>query len=177
VNIILRENKMNLYTMRDVTDDDHHWLVELHNDPLVLKNLTNPTPITLNDHMKWWGTIDGKTEIRKIFCVNGEKVGFCKFYKIDHNNLNCVLGADIHITHRGKGYSKPMWRLMLNFCYDTLKLKRTGLTTVEYNHIGQRVYKYLGFKVEGKLLKSLLREGKWYDQICMYHLSDWEITP
>ena len=165
---------MNKFHLREITDEDHKWLVELHNDPLVLKNLTNPLSITMEDHMRWWKTIDGKRQIRLIFCVNNIPVGICKFYSIDRVNLNCVLGADIHKNHRGKGFAKFMWRLMMDFCYRELNLRRISLTTAEYNAVAKKVYLGLGFKEEGRMVASLLRDEKWYDQICMYHLRDWE---
>ena len=161
------------FTIRDVSKDDHEWLVALHNDPLVLRNLTNPDTITLEQHLCWWKTIDGKRQIRKVFCINGEKIGFCKFYNIDLTNKNCVLGGDIHIKHRGKGYAKIMWGLMLDFCYNDLNLFRVSLTTAEYNKIGYRVYEGLGFKEEGRMIQSLLRDDTYYDQICMYNMSEW----
>jgi|TARA_R110000824_G_scaffold62352_2_gene165120 diamine N-acetyltransferase len=162
------------FYLRQVNDLDHSWLVELHNDPLVLKNITNPTPITLQHHLKWWETIDNKKEIRNIFCIDNQRVGFCKFYKIDYINKHCVLGADIHINYRGMGYANKMWNLMLDYCYENLDLHRVGLTTAAYNKIGQHVYRKVGFKVEGHIKESLLRDSIYYDQICMYHLKNWK---
>tara|TARA_A100001515_G_scaffold48827_1_gene38603 strand:+ start:358 stop:867 length:510 start_codon:yes stop_codon:yes gene_type:complete len=161
------------YSLRDVTNDDHKWLVSLHNDPKVLFNMTNPAPITLESHMRWWATIDNRKQIRKIFCVNGERVGFAKFYNVDIINKNCVLGGDIEKSHRGNGYAKHMWNLMLSECYNKLKMYRVSLTTAEYNKIGKRVYDNIGFQEEGRLVKSLFRDGQYYDQICMYHLKEW----
>jgi len=156
--------------LRDVTDDDHEWLVDLHNDPEVLKNLTNPNPITLSQHLRWWEKISkDNSQERKIFEVNSKKVGFAKFYNIDLTNKNCVLGADIHRNFRGKGYAKFMWSLMLDHCKN-MKLHRVSLTTAEYNLIGQKVYRNLGFVEEGKLISSLYRDEKFYDQICMYKI-------
>ena len=157
------------FKLRKVQDQDHDWLVELHNDPIVLKNLTNPLPITLDQHLGWWNGIkNSKSQERLIFEVNDARVGFTKFYNIDSINKNCVLGADIHKDHRGLGYAKTMWSLMLNHCFDDLNLFRASLTTAEYNQIGQKVYKNLGFIEEGRMIKSLLREDVFYDQICMY---------
>lgn len=161
----------NKFELRDVRDDDHIWLVELHNDSKVLYNLTDPTPITLESHMKWWNnSIDGYKNIRKIFTVDQDPVGFCKFYNVDRKNKNCVLGADIHESQRGNGYSYPMWELMLKYCFENLDMFRVSLTTAEYNDIGRRVYTKLGFKEEGKMFSSLKRDDKFYDQICMYKL-------
>ena len=158
------------------SSEDHVWLVELHNDPLVLNNLTDPSPITLETHFDWWAGLRNRpSERRYIFEIDGRRVGFTKFYSIDHVNKSCVLGADIHKDYRGKGLAKPMWTMMLDKAFNEWQLHRVGLTTAEYNHVAQKVYRGLGFMVEGRLTRSLYRDGKFYDQVMMYMLkSDWE---
>jgi len=173
---------MSMYYLRDVEEGDHEWLVELHNDPLVLRNLTDPSPITMESHMNWWKSLNKKKNPRKIFCEQisdplGKSIGFCKFYNVDTENRNCVLGADIHESHRGKGLAKTMWKTMLNYCFSDLGLHRVGLTTAEYNTIARRVYSDIGFSVEGISVESLYRDDKYYNQYCMFLMKKtWEKT-
>ena len=47
-----------------------------------------------------------------------------------------------------------------------------GLTTAEYNAVGRHVYGRLGFKEEGRLVKSLWRDGAFHDQVMMYMLRE-----
>jgi diamine N-acetyltransferase len=153
--------------LRQVVHDDHMFLIDLHNDPDVLMNLTNPQPITIAD----------ERQLRLVFTVDDQKVGFTKFYNIDRVNSNCVLGADIHKDYRGKGYAKHMWNLMLNHCFNILGLHRVSLTTAEYNHIAYHLYLKLGFREEGKLTQSLCRNGKFYDQYVFFMLKeDWGVA-
>jgi RimJ/RimL family protein N-acetyltransferase len=162
--------------LRGVAAGDHEWLVDLHNDPLVLNNVRDPRPITLQGHMAWWEGISGKSsEERLIFTVDDAPVGFTKFYSIDAYNRHCVLGADIHKQHRGLGLAKHMWSLMLQKCFDEWGLHRVALSTASYNLIGQRVYLNLGFKIEGTMRDYQHRGGKFYDAVCMYMLdTDWK---
>lgn len=164
-----------MFDLKEVSSNDHQFLVDLHNDPVVLHNLTNNEPITLEQHIKWWDRIiHSNTELRLIFTVDGCNAGFTKFYSIDHANHCCVLGADLHKEYRGKGYAKPMWTLMLDRCFNDLNLHRVSLTTASYNLIAHKVYKNLGFKEEGRLTESLLRDGVYHDQIAMFLLrKDW----
>lgn len=163
-----------MFALREVVDRDHPFLVELHNDPLVLQNVTHPEPITIEQHIKWWESIKTKsTEKRLLFTIDGHSAGFAKFYDIDIVNSNCVLGADIHKDFRGRGYGKELWRLMLSYAFNRLNLHRVGLTTAEYNDVGRRLYKNMGFVEEGKLLQSLKRNGYYYDQISMCMLRKW----
>lgn len=161
--------------LRPVEDDDHVWLVELHNDPEVLKNITHPQPITLAQHMAWWDRIShDHRQLRLVFTVNNERAGFAKFYDIDRANNSCILGADIHKSFRGKGLAKPLWMAMLEMCFHGMGLHRVALTTAAFNNIGQRVYRGVGFREEGRLVQSLYRDGFYHDQIMMYLLKeDW----
>jgi RimJ/RimL family protein N-acetyltransferase len=158
--------------LRDVADADHEWLVRLHNDTDVLRNVTDPTPITMEQHMAWWSSVrDNPRQMRRVFAVDGERVGFTKFYNIDRVNSNCVLGADICREHRGRGMAHGMWSLMLDEVFGPLGLHRASLMTAEYNHVGIHVYKRLGFREEGRLVQSLFRDGVYHDQICMFVLA------
>lgn len=161
------------FELKKIVDEDHQWLVELHNDPIVLHNITNPTPISFEDHLNWWNSIKySSKEIRLIFSIDGNNVGFTKFYSIDKENSNCVLGADIHKNYRSKGYAKIMWSMMLDHCFYVLNLHRVSLSTASYNSIAIKVYESLGFKIEGIQTQSLKRNNKFYDQICMFMLKD-----
>lgn len=162
---------MTTYALRTVNDDDHKWLVELHNDPVVLYNMTHPQPITMAHHLAWWSKIShDHRQLRLIFTIDGERVGFTKFYDIDRANQNCVLGADIHKSFRGRGLAKIMWSLMLDKCFDELGMHRVSLTTAAYNGVAVKTYEGLGFHHEGTLTQSLWRDNKFHDQYCMYML-------
>jgi diamine N-acetyltransferase len=163
------------YSLRPVHDDDHEWLVDLHNDPVVLRNVTHPNPITLERHLRWWGLIvQASSQQRLIFTVDGIRAGFAKFYDVDYDNGCCVLGGDIHKDYRGMGLAKVMWRLMLDTCFNGMNLHRVSLTSAEYNAVGLHVYRGLGFKEEGRMTQALCRDGRRWDQICMYMLrEDW----
>ena len=58
---------MNKFDLVEVRDNDHEWLVELHNDPLVLHNITNPSPITLENHIMWWKNLNTNKKPSKNF--------------------------------------------------------------------------------------------------------------
>lgn len=151
--------------LRTVESDDHEWLVELHNDPAVLRNLTDSRPITLESHMRWWVNLDHDREERRVFTIDGTRIGFCKFTH-DRPNRSVCLGADIHKTHRGKGLARGMWELMLDHVFAG-PTHRAWLTTADYNVVGQRVYEGLGFVIEGRMEESLYRAGEYRDQIVM----------
>jgi len=159
--------------LRPIVDGDHEWLIELHNDPAVLRNVTHPQPITLQQHLAWWeGIRANQSQLRMIFEVNGERAGLTKFYDLDFDNNCCVLGGDIHKDQRGNGYAKLMWALMLNKCFDEFYFNRVALSTAEFNAVARHVYQGLGFKYEGQLTQGIYRDGQYYDLVLMYMLRD-----
>jgi RimJ/RimL family protein N-acetyltransferase len=161
------------FYLRPIEDDDHSFMLDLHNDTMVLRNLTHPSPITMDQHLRWWDkTRTDRRQLRLIFVADGHRAGLAKFYDYDAVNQTIVLGADIHKDFRGKGLAKFLWTLMLERCFGGFSVWRVGLTTAEYNEIGQRVYRRIGFKEEGRLKESLYRDGKRYDQLCMYLTRD-----
>ena len=162
--------------LRKIEATDHEFLVELHNDPIVLFNVTNPKKITMEEHLSWFKEVSKKqSELRLIYEVGGQPAGLTKFYAIDSVNKNCVLGADLHASFRGKGLAKDMWNHMLKMCFTELNLYRVSLTTAEYNRIAQNVYEKLGFRREGVFTSSLLRNNMFHDQILMYMLeTNWK---
>lgn len=166
----------NFYKLRTIIDDDHEWMISLHNDPEVLKNMTHSTPVTIGSHLKWWKQVsEDPRQLRLIFEVGGDRAGLAKFYNIDEHNLCCVLGGDIHKDFRGKGHGKMMWMLMLSRCFDDFNLHRVSLTTAEYNAVGRHIYEKLGFKEEGLFKESLWRDGRFHDQVLMFMLKrDWQ---
>jgi RimJ/RimL family protein N-acetyltransferase len=161
--------------LRAVRDEDHPWLVELHNDPAVLWNTRDPRPITLDAHLAWWQKIcaDPREE-RLIFTVDDAPAGIVKIYSIDAQNLHCTLGADLHRSFRGRGLAGSMWSLLLDRCFFEHGLNRVGISTMEQNAPARRVYSRLGFIEEGRIVHCHLRDGEFLDAITLYMLrKDW----
>lgn len=156
------------FSLREICETDLEFLLELHNDPFVLRNLTHPKKITKEEHLTWWNSVkNDNKQLRLIFTVDSNAAGLTKFYDIDTDNHNCTLGADIHSDFRGRGLAICMWNLMLQKCFEDLDLHRVSLTTAVWNTIAHRVYIRLGFQEEGKLKESLFRDGSYHDQIVM----------
>jgi RimJ/RimL family protein N-acetyltransferase len=64
---------------------------------------------------------------------------------------------------RGKGIGSDAMRLLLNFAFGELNLRRVQLTVFAYNVPAMRLYKKLGFQREGLFREFLMRDGQVYD--------------
>lgn len=75
----------------------------------------------------------------------------------------------------GMGYGTDAMRLILDYAFRELNLHRVSLDVFSYNPRAIRSYEKAGFKVEGRVKNTLLREGQRYDEVFMGILrSEWE---
>ena len=67
----------------------------------------------------------------------------------------------------GKGIAKEACDLILNYGFKKLKLRKIFLAVFENNISALNLYKSLGFKTEGKLIKHVEVKGTLYDKYLM----------
>lgn len=74
----------------------------------------------------------------------------------------------------GKGYGTDAMKIILRFAFTEINLRRVTLTVFEYNPRAVRSYEKAGFRHEGRLRETLLRDGKRWDVLYMGILrEDW----
>jgi RimJ/RimL family protein N-acetyltransferase len=66
---------------------------------------------------------------------------------------------------RGQGYGAEALRLLLNFGFAELNLRRVQLTVFSYNTPAIRLYEKLGFQREGVFREFLHRDGQTFDML------------
>lgn len=64
---------------------------------------------------------------------------------------------------RGQGIGSEAMRLLLDFAFNELNLRRVQLTVFSYNDAAIRLYEKLGFRREGVFREFLMRDGQVYD--------------
>lgn len=67
----------------------------------------------------------------------------------------------------GKGYGTEMMRLLLQFAFMEVNLRRVSLAVFEYNPRAIRSYEKAGFRHEGRIRQFLNKEGRRWDMLCM----------
>lgn len=100
---------------------------------------------------------------------------------VDLSGINWVAGTcwvGIGIGEKefwGKGYGTEAMRLILNFGFGQLNLRRVSLNVFEYNKRAYQSYVKCGFQEEGRLRKWMQRSGERFDLIYMGILrEEWE---
>jgi RimJ/RimL family protein N-acetyltransferase len=87
---------------------------------------------------------------------------------INWSGRDAFLGLSIGERENwGKGYGTEMMRLVLQFAFLEVNLRRVTLTVFEYNPRAIRTYEKTGFRHEGRMRKSLHKEDRRWDMLVM----------
>ena len=109
--------------------------------------------------------------------IKGEEapIGVVSLMNISEANESAELSVIVgHPDDRRRGYGAEAIAILLDYGFDELGLNRVGLSVFEFNEYAISTYEKLGFRDEGRLRKSLKRDGAFYDAILMSVLgSEW----
>ena len=133
--------------------------------------------LTRKEECKWIKSIP-KLKDQKHFSIstlNGVHIGGIGFKTIDALNryaeIAIVIGDKRYLN---KKLGTDAMRTLINWGFKKLKLHRIELEVYEYNMHGIRLYRRLGFKVEGKMRERVRWNGRYYAVLQMGLLrSEW----
>ena len=99
--------------------------------------------------------------------VKGEFAGFvdlCHLNKKHHEHEGSVSYC-IRKEFRGKGITTAAVKLIVKYGFNKYKLKRMEARCRTFNKASAKVLKKAGFKLEGILRKTELKDGRYYDDM------------
>ena len=100
-------------------------------------------------------------------------IGFVGLDGISWHNGNSWVGIGIgDREYWGKGCGTDAMQIIARYAFEELGLHRLTLNVFAYNTRAIRVYEKVGYKVEGRVLEAVHREGKLWDIIFMGLLRD-----
>jgi ribosomal-protein-alanine N-acetyltransferase len=144
------------------------WL----NDAEVTRYLeTGAFPTTMQDLEKFYQGVTGsRTEV--IFAIADGKshkhIGNVKLGPIDWVHHRAMFGIMIgEKDYWGKGMGEEVTRLIVEYAFSRLNLRRIGLVVFEEHEPAVRCYQKIGFKVEGCLREQMFHEGKYKNHLYM----------
>ena len=160
--------------LRPIEEKDIEKFFTWRND-LEIKNeaLMHPFPVTKNSEKNWFENIssakDNRLVIFSIVCKEtNELIGFIKLIDINWIHRFCYFGIVIgDKSAQGKGYGKEATKLIINYAFNILNLKKILLEVVENNIQAIKIYKKLGFIEEGRLKRQVYLNGNWQDVLIM----------
>lgn len=160
--------------LRPVEFNDVEKFYKWRND-LQLKKLAmmHPFPVTLESEKEWIEGISKKKDNQLIIFSICEKVsnnfiGFVKLFNINWIHRHCYFGIVIgEDSTRSKGYGYESLKLISEYAFDVLDIRKILLEVVEFNESAVRLYRKFGFIEEGKLKKQFYFDGDWHNVLIM----------
>ena len=87
--------------------------------------------------------------------------------KFNEINKSIYVGSDININHRGKGFAKKIYSLLLQHLKEKYDIKIFHLEVLSHNEVGVSLYKKLGFDITNVVSDFTKRDGITIDNITM----------
>lgn len=152
----------------DATASYLSWI----NDPEVTKGLvTGVYPSNMQDLVNYLSSVSQNANAH-MFAIcdldNHTHVGNIKLDSIDPIGRTGELGIMIgDQNYWGKGVGTEACKLLLNYAFDTLNLRKVSLTVFDNNPGAIRLYQKIGFQEEGRLRKHIFADGEYFDKLWM----------
>lgn len=163
--------KTALVALTEVTTDDLPAMFNWINDREQVLFNAPYKPVSLSRHQEWFEAFQRRTDA-VLFAIRlaqtGELIGTCQLHAIHpvHRSaeLQIRLGSP---SERGKGYGTDAVRLLLDFAFKDLNLRRVYLHVFSTNLAAIRVYEKAGFTREGLLRSAAYINGEYVDVVAM----------
>ena len=151
-----------MLSFHELTYDDLEFFLETRNE--CKDFLHNNSKFTLDDCKEWFKEIEGEYYLIKN---NDIKIGYFRTSKFNEINKSIYVGSDININHRGKGFAKKIYSLLLQHLKEKYDIKIFHLEVLSHNEVGVSLYKKLGFDITNVVSDFTKRDGITIDNITM----------
>ncbi|HLS35026.1 MAG TPA: GNAT family N-acetyltransferase [Bacillota bacterium] len=111
-----------------------------------------------------------KNEHSRLFIItNNEKenIGLIGFYGINQRHRHAEFAIALDPDHQGKGYASKATKLVLDYAFYILNLRKIYLIVADTNARAHHIYEKVGFEIEGRLTEHYFINGTYEDAIMM----------
>lgn len=159
-------------SLRPILKEDLTLINKWKNDYDVFKFLGGGfMPISIDQQVKWMDSMIDNTGNTKRFSIINEHnncIGIIGLYNINWIHRTCEFGIYIGEKNQwGKGYAKEAVKLILDFGFDILNIRKVKLDVVSENTSAINMYKKLGFKEVGIYKAERFINGEYKDLLIM----------
>ena len=140
------------------------------NNPEVTRNLNAYLPMYEKDEEEWVANMHKRKETDLVFGItlNGVLIGVTGLHQINQRDRTALFGIFIGEKEEwGKGYGTEVLRLIIEYAFDTLNLRKLWLHVFASNKRGRQCYTRCGFRKEGILKAHVYKTGQYEDVITM----------
>ncbi len=157
--------------LRPLQRRDAEALVKYANDKIIALYTRLPHPYRLQDALDFIPKTRQKQRQNKGYELGielketKEIIGMMSIRDIDQQNKNAEVGYWIGRKYWGQGLGSEALQLMIQFCFNKLKLKRLYAKVLHPNIASASLLQKQGFVLEGRMRKDTFKYGKWYDHL------------
>lgn len=159
--------KSKRFILRPYRKNDDKFLVKYANDKIVSRYIsTMPYPYTLKDARKWIKRcirLSKKREKNFVIEIDRNFAGSISLWHIDKHKAE--LGYWVARKFWDKGIAKEAVKIVTNFGFNKLKLRRVYAYAFTKNKTSARVLEKNGYKFEGLLRKHANKDGRLIDSL------------
>ena len=163
--------KRDLEEIRLLRNSQSTWIhltsVELINEAQQLQWYEN---VCRDKDIEYYSVVKIKYE----FPVQYEKefLGIIRVKDIDLTNRSAMIGLDIKPGFRRQGVGTRAFTASLEYFFQHRNFHRLYLCVLENNEFAQKLYKNVGFSLEGVMKEAIWRSGRWNDYLVFSLLED-----
>jgi RimJ/RimL family protein N-acetyltransferase len=155
---------------RPLEIDDIELVRRMHNEPATLLQMGDPWPVSPLQQRDWFESMSRRrSDVTFMVClIEDEKpIGVWRLKNMDAVNRVCEVGVDIFPDYRRQGYGYQTYRMIMAFLFDHYNVHMIYLRTAAFNQNAQSLYLELGFRETGRLVESIFRHGRYWDNVLM----------
>ena len=154
------------FTLRPITLNDAQGYLECHQDKEAEKSLIS-TPKNIVEAKKEIKYLINKGALNFAIEVNGNFIGFISLesHYDPRNKHAAIVNYVINHKFRGKGLATKAVKIVTDYGFKKLKLKRISGICRTFNKASARVFEKAGFKLEGILKKNKYKNGEYLDDM------------
>ncbi len=149
-----------MIAFRKLQRDDLAFLVSVRNECRAM--LHDDREFTLAQAEDWF---DSTRPRFYLVALAGSPIGYFRTSNWSETNRHVYVGCDLHADFRGKGYGLTAYRMFLRFLFEECEMNKISLEALEHNQRALRLYRRLGFVLEGIKRQDVRREDRYLDSL------------
>lgn len=161
--LIGRKTNLRPYSCSDIPT-----LTRWINDPHVRNFVTACFPVTEKKEEEWFNKLgeDDKNIVLGIETKEGILIGSMGIHNINWRDRVCTTGAIIgEKEYWGRGFGTDAKMILLDYIFNTLNLQKACSNVISYNKRSLQYSLHCGYKIEGRRLKHIFKNGKYWTLI------------
>jgi [ribosomal protein S5]-alanine N-acetyltransferase len=156
------------WSIRNWVDDDELSLVKYANNYNIWINVDDvfPHPYTRKDAKNWIESTKQLPQTNFAIASSIEAIGGIGF-KLKHDiyRRSAEVGYWLGESYWGKGIVSKALAAIKEYAFTNFDLVRLSATVFEWNKASARVLEKNGFSLEGRLIKSITKNGNTVDSL------------